>query len=269
MSDNLLPCPFCGQPGVIEKGLARCSNKGCCNASDATFHIEEWNTRPAQDSTGKVLLDAETVEKVYEGGGDSLPPRRAQPEGERNGMSDSRPRCSKCGSHVYQFLYGDGICSTCHNAPQQVDVGDEVRACAAAILNPHYEALGKSYIEDLERAATYIRQSIQRAVSAKEVELERAKEARNRAGVEERRKYLPKITELSAENDKLKAELDALRKDKAIVDWLIKQGPPGAAEGAGLNDEAWDIAYAHVSDEKRTDAVVMREAITEAMKEGT
>lgn len=31
--------------------------------------------------------------------------------------------------------------------------------------------------------------------------------------------------------------------DTDRLSWLIKQGPPGAADGIGLNEEAWEISY--------------------------
>jgi hypothetical protein len=49
--------------------------------------------------------------------------------------------------------------------------------------------------------------------------------------------------------------------DTKRLDWLIFQGPPGAATGAGLNDELWEIATASVSDELQTDNQCIRAAI--------
>ena len=50
--------------------------------------------------------------------------------------------------------------------------------------------------------------------------------------------------------------------DTDRLNWLIKQGPPGACEGVGLNSDAWDNAYCQ---EPSTDNTAMRQAIDEAM----
>jgi len=62
-----------------------------------------------------------------------------------------------------------------------------------------------------------------------------------------------------------------MKTDTEILDWLIKQGPPGAAEGMGLNEEVWDLAYIHADDNhggKFTDTLCVRMAINAAMEEG-
>jgi hypothetical protein len=64
-------------------------------------------------------------------------------------------------------------------------------------------------------------------------------------------------------------ELAELRKDKARLDWLIKQGPPGAAESIGLNEDAWQAACSAIRDDDGdgpTDAVLMRRTIDAAME---
>ncbi len=53
--------------------------------------------------------------------------------------------------------------------------------------------------------------------------------------------------------------------DSARLDWMIDQGPPGAAKGAGLNDEAWEAAYA--MDAISDDHQCVRDAIDCAMDE--
>ena len=50
--------------------------------------------------------------------------------------------------------------------------------------------------------------------------------------------------------------------DRERLDWLIRQGPPGAAEGMGLNQEAWDVAFGMYGDNDRE---CMRAAIDAAM----
>lgn len=62
----------------------------------------------------------------------------------------------------------------------------------------------------------------------------------------------------------IKRSLEELQADKARLDWLIKQGPPGAADGQGLNEEVWDVAATMVSDEVQTDAIAVRAAIDAA-----
>jgi Lar family restriction alleviation protein len=72
-NQELKRCPFCGAESPLELGNPyeerfkfQCVG---CKAVGPAYRtrpeaISGWNTRPAQDSTGKVLLDAETVEKV-------------------------------------------------------------------------------------------------------------------------------------------------------------------------------------------------------------
>lgn len=50
--------------------------------------------------------------------------------------------------------------------------------------------------------------------------------------------------------------------DRDRLNWLIKQGPPGACEGIGLNSDAWDNAYCQ---DPGDDGTVMRAAIDEAI----
>lgn len=55
--------------------------------------------------------------------------------------------------------------------------------------------------------------------------------------------------------------------DTARLDWLIKQGPPGAATEMGLTEESWESAAALVGAERGdTDAELVRAAIDDAMK---
>jgi hypothetical protein len=50
--------------------------------------------------------------------------------------------------------------------------------------------------------------------------------------------------------------------DTDRMDWLIKQGPPGACSGIGLNEMAWGCAYAYPPEE---DSKMLRQAIDAAM----
>ena len=50
--------------------------------------------------------------------------------------------------------------------------------------------------------------------------------------------------------------------DTQRLTWLIKQGPPGAAQGIALNEEAWEMAYIQP---EGPDQSVMRDAIDDAM----
>lgn len=53
--------------------------------------------------------------------------------------------------------------------------------------------------------------------------------------------------------------------DTERLDWLIKQGPPEACEGAGLNEAAWDAAYGKLDGDHLTDRQCLRAAIDAAM----
>lgn len=53
--------------------------------------------------------------------------------------------------------------------------------------------------------------------------------------------------------------------DTDRLNWLIKQGPPGAAEGQGLNYDTWQSAYAHVEGKIKKDSDAVRAAIDAAM----
>lgn len=64
----------------------------------------------------------------------------------------------------------------------------------------------------------------------------------------------------------LTAERDRLLLDSERLSWLIKQGPPGAAQGIGLNEEAWDMAC--MEEPPTTDQICMRAAIDSARKQG-
>lgn len=70
---------------------------------------------------------------------------------------------------------------------------------------------------------------------------------------------------LTASSRKLADEVTRLREDKARLDWLIKQGPPGATEGEWLSEAAWDLATMFASEERTTDAEAFRAAIDYAM----
>lgn len=70
---------------------------------------------------------------------------------------------------------------------------------------------------------------------------------------------------LKAENERLRGVADELAKDKERLDWLIKQGPPGATDGIGLNEYTWESACGVVDDCCRTDSECVRLAIDAAL----
>ena len=57
--------------------------------------------------------------------------------------------------------------------------------------------------------------------------------------------------------------INELEADRRRLRFLVKQGPPrDNFEGIGLNEEAWEVAYGHVPDERKdADMVAMRSAI--------
>lgn len=54
MSEELLPCPFCGEEAVHDTGIsplesvdwAWCNNPECPLHGELLFTVEQWNTRP-------------------------------------------------------------------------------------------------------------------------------------------------------------------------------------------------------------------------------
>lgn len=67
--------------------------------------------------------------------------------------------------------------------------------------------------------------------------------------------------------DELRAKIAELEKDKARLDWLIKQGPPSEDDEFGLSEEVWNVAteYADPDDrESSTDNICVRKAIDAA-----
>jgi hypothetical protein len=57
------------------------------------------------------------------------------------------------------------------------------------------------------------------------------------------------------------AEITALKADRDRLDWLIKQGPPGAADGIGLNETAWELSCTYLKPDDTGDGQSMRRAI--------
>ena len=69
MSEELRPCPFCGEMPVTENNLVACANKSCPTYDNywtdpQILTIEQWNTRPVEDALNKRIadLDAENAE---------------------------------------------------------------------------------------------------------------------------------------------------------------------------------------------------------------
>ena len=65
----------------------------------------------------------------------------------------------------------------------------------------------------------------------------------------------------------LRAKLEVAERDTARLDWLCKQGPPGAAPGSALNEDLWDSACGMIRDEDDhpLDTMLVRRAIDAAM----
>lgn len=77
------------------------------------------------------------------------------------------------------------------------------------------------------------------------------------------------VYRVMAERDQLKARVAELERDKERLDWLIKQGPPGAQECSfGFSDDAWLLATCELNEFTHTDGECIRKAIDAAMKEG-
>lgn len=79
---------------------------------------------------------------------------------------------------------------------------------------------------------------------------------------------IDEATKLRSDISVAEKRIGELEKDKARLDWLIKQGPPGATEAFGLNEELWEHACCCVQDDDlkaNTDQIVVRRAIDEYM----
>ena len=64
MSEELRPCPFCGEPADDRYNrLAKCSNKSCLMnhwVDDEDFFIDDdWNTRPIEDALQSRIAELE------------------------------------------------------------------------------------------------------------------------------------------------------------------------------------------------------------------
>lgn len=50
MNDELKPCPFCGQPAVLdEDGQVTCNNEDCI-MWPRFYSLQQWQTRPVEDA---------------------------------------------------------------------------------------------------------------------------------------------------------------------------------------------------------------------------
>ena len=76
-----------------------------------------------------------------------------------------------------------------------------------------------------------------------------------------------RVSALYEERDSLKARLAAADWDTARLDWLIREGPPGAAPGSGLNEDLWDCAVGMIreEDDEPRDTELIRRAIDAAI----
>lgn len=88
---------------------------------------------------------------------------------------------------------------------------------------------------------------------------------RDRLGIVVGQPFIETLVGTKEERDTALANLDACRRDSERMDWLIKQGPPGAAEDIGLNQETWDAAYSvdteDIPDKNGADKYCVRAAI--------
>ena len=64
MSEELRPCPFCGEMPVTENNLVACANKSCPTYDNywtdpQILTIEQWNTRPIEDALNARIAELE------------------------------------------------------------------------------------------------------------------------------------------------------------------------------------------------------------------
>lgn len=149
------------------------------------------------------------------------------------------------------------------------DLEKMAREHASIIVWPHYETQSDGYRAECIAVERRLKEFIERATEGLRAELKEQKRivsavwiALDIATYEEAKPHT--IDEHVA---KLRAELAEARRDKERLDWLIKQGPPGAADGIGLNEESWELAvcFAEDADKKNTDQHAVRTAIDAAM----
>ena len=77
MSEELRPCPFCGEPADDRYNrLAKCSNKSCLMnhwVDDEDFFIDDdWNTRPIEDALRARIAELEALVDELVNIGDNL-----------------------------------------------------------------------------------------------------------------------------------------------------------------------------------------------------
>jgi len=68
---ELLPCPFCGDPPILEEGMVRCGNKTFCPIIPRTSQfnwnepaIKNWNTRASNQAAEAIIGELVNVMKV-------------------------------------------------------------------------------------------------------------------------------------------------------------------------------------------------------------
>ena len=63
MSEELRPCPFCGEmPEVADDGVCRCNNKSCSMAP-YWYLPKYWNIRPIEDDLRKRIAELEEKQR--------------------------------------------------------------------------------------------------------------------------------------------------------------------------------------------------------------
>jgi len=130
MSEELRPCPFCGEPADDRYNrLAKCSNKSCLMnhwVDDEDFFIDDdWNTRPIEDALQSRIAELEkdlsNKEIEYTDLWDdalALQARIAELEGERRWIpvSERLPKenapvlvLTVLGGMFVDFIYGKSV----------------------------------------------------------------------------------------------------------------------------------------------------------------
>ena len=64
MSEELRPCPFCGNEPVVEGNLVACNNLNCPTYDNywtdpMIFTCDQWNTRPIEDALQSRIAELE------------------------------------------------------------------------------------------------------------------------------------------------------------------------------------------------------------------
>ena len=71
MSEELRPCPFCGNEPVVEGNLVACNNLNCPTHDNywtdpMIFTCDQWNSRPIEDALNARIAELEHRNKVLE-----------------------------------------------------------------------------------------------------------------------------------------------------------------------------------------------------------